>query len=149
MARKLRRKTGSYIVEGAAGLLILIPLLVLITYATLQVSRAYMINAALQQAAQEGARLIATNYASHPSIASVRSDQEKYSFSVIKVDNIINDPGQFSAVFAPNASSPTDVTVTVTYPSAGDYGLPPFPDPDYLKLGSNFTLTGTARYTLE
>ena len=143
------RRTGSSIVEAAAGLCILIPLLIMIVYVVLEVGHAYLIWAALQQGAQQAARLLATTYASHPSVVNNVSDQCKYGFDLIRTGQIINDSAQFSpALFLPSTSAPKSVTVTVTYTS-GKYGLPPFPDADVLHLGSKFILQGSARYTLE
>jgi hypothetical protein len=129
----------------------MLALFIALVFVALEASRAYMIWAALQQGARESARLLATNYAMHPTMATSPGEQRAIGFDPVRINNMINDSAQFQAMFLPDPATgvkPTSVTVTVTYFS-GQYGLPVFPDADILNLGSKFQLQGTSRYTLE
>jgi hypothetical protein len=143
-----RRSAGSAIVEGAAGLMILIPLLILIVYVVLEASHAYFIYGSLQQGAQEAARALATypvgqppGYVNFP----LTPGQIQAVLQPITVSGVINDPSQFTPTFIGPPSSPTSVVVTVKYTS-GQNGLPVFPDADVLNLGSSFQLQASATY---
>jgi hypothetical protein len=69
-------------------------------------------------------------------------------FDTIRIHNIVNASSQFDdPVWSPGSTPPT-VSVTVHYTSEKN-GLPPFPNPDPLHLGSHFQLAATSTYRLE
>jgi len=143
-----RRNTGSAIVEGAAGLMILIPLLILIVYVVLESSHAYFIYGSLQQGAQQAARALATypvgqppGYVNYP----LTPAQIQATLQPITVVGVITSPAQFTPTFIGPPSAPTSVVVTVQYTS-GQNGLPVFPDADVLNLGASFQLQASATY---
>lgn len=150
---------GQAIAEGAAGLLILIPLLIMITYVILEASHAYFIWSALQQGARQAAHLIMSD----PNVTSATATDVDGAIQAdlqrIQIPNVINDIRQFEYTYTttPNqfagqnigvgqvqrANLVNSVQVTVTYTS-GLYGLPVFPDADVLHLSSAFKLQGSS-----
>jgi hypothetical protein len=142
------RKKGSTIIESAAAMLMYLPILITFLFVVLEVATFFLIKETLAQAARQAARDLAVAYGSNPGIASSRSQQDTQVFNTIRVNNIINASAQFSnPIFNPNSSPPT-VSVSVSY-TGNQYGLPPFPNPDPLHLGSNFVLNSSSTYRLE
>lgn len=159
MTIRERKQIGSAIVEGSAGLMILIPMIIMITYVILEVSHAYFIWSALQQGARQAAQLIMSDPNVTSPTAANPAQAIQNDLSQISIPNVIVSPQQFTPApqitYIPNqfagqqtsatqaASLVGSVQVTVKYTS-GQYGLPTFPDADVLNLGSSFVLTGTA-----
>ncbi len=153
--RTTRRARGSSIVETAAALSFMIPLLVLILFVTIEGCKAYLISQSLNQGAREAARNLATNYAQNPNIPNDATAQATYGFSPVRIPGVITDNSQFSATFDTSGSTPS-VTVNVAYISNGTTDLAPFPDFGDINLGlfsfnlgSNFQLSASSTYRLE
>jgi hypothetical protein len=145
---KISRKKGSTIVETAASLLLYLPILVTFLFVIMEVATFFMIKETLAQGARQAARDLAVVYGSNPGIVNSRAQQNTLVFDTIRFYNIINASAQFSnPTFNPNSTPPT-VTVSVSY-TGNQFGLPPFPNPDPLHLGSNFVLNSTSTYRLE
>ena len=152
-----RRRRGSVIAEGAAGLVVLIVMLVTITYVVLEASHAYFIYSALQQGARQAAELImsdpkVTSASAVDANAAIQAD-----LATIQIPNVINSVSQFDTPIVSYTANPFvgqrgqtqnpttvgSVSVTVKYQS-GQHGLPVFPDADVLNLGQTFRLQATA-----
>jgi Flp pilus assembly protein TadG len=134
--------------ETAASLVVMLPLLVMIMFVVLEASHAYLIKESLAQGAREAARALAIAYGQNSQIANNRPLEDAQVLSGITIPNIINASAQFSDPVWTTTGSLPEVMVTVTYTS-NQNGLPPFPNPDPLHLGSNFTLNATSTYRLE
>ncbi|MDZ4836588.1 MAG: hypothetical protein SGJ27_22655 [Candidatus Melainabacteria bacterium] len=149
--RKSRSRlgTGVAIVELAAALMLLLPLLVVICYVAAEAMQLCMIKSVLNHGAAVAARRLAIAYGSDP-VSAISNPED--SFTNIRIANVIADNQQFSV--APGTSgwnlygTPPTVCVEVTF-SGGQYGLPSFPSPDPLKLGANFVLKSSAKANLE
>ncbi|MBI4533791.1 MAG: hypothetical protein HY711_07565 [Candidatus Melainabacteria bacterium] len=136
------------IAETGASLTILLPLALLIAFMILETSYAYLIKSCLSQAACMAARDLSIAYGENQSVATSRSLQDAMVFDSIRISKIIAASPQFdNPTFATGANPPT-VSVTVRYLS-GQYGLPTFPNPDPLMLGTSFVITATSTYRLE
>lgn len=145
---RLRSCRGS-LSETAASIAIILPIALIFGFVAWQVSQVYMIKTTLSMAAQEAARRLAINYGKDPTTARAFPEQ---TFAQIKHMGIVQSPDQFSiplgtAGWNENASPPT-VTVQVEF-QGGKYGLPPFPNPDPLGLGTDFKITGVGKSRLE
>lgn len=146
--RKPRKSRGTAIAEAAASMVIMIPLMVLLMFVTLEVSYACFVVSNLSQAAREGARALSIGYGGNPDISGDRGLQDSLVFDHIRIANIINDSAQFDNPVFQTGAVPHTVTVTVHYKS-GQYGLPIFPYPDPLNLGQQFPLQAQHTYRLE
>lgn len=129
-------------------MVLLIPLIFTVLFIVLEASKAYMIKESLAQGARQAARDLAVAYGQNPSIENNRSLQDTMVFDNIKLAGAINASEQFDDPEWNTGAAPPTVTVTVHFTS-GQNGLPRFPDPDPLKLGSNFHLDATSTYRLE
>jgi len=134
--------------EAAAALSVIVPVMVLIIFVTLEVSRAYFLSEILAQTARQGARNLAIAYGQQPGLANSRTLQNTMVFDNIRIHNVVNDSAQFDDPVFDTASDPATVKVNVRYLS-NQYGLPSFPSPDPLKLGSRFVLSAESTYRLE
>lgn len=146
--RTARRACGGAIVEGAAALTVLLPVVILLVLAAMEISYAYVLKGSLTEAAREAARSLSIAYGQDPTIATNRSLQDSKVLTKIRIANVVNNEGQFDNPVFDTAADPPTVTVTVRYLSQ-QFGLPPFPNPDPLNLGSNFQLTGVSTYRLQ
>ena len=147
-----KRKSGSAIVETAAVLVVMLPVFILVIFVALEACQAYMIIQALDQGAREAARNLAAAYASDKGIVTDVVAQDTYGFEPVRIHNIINSSNQFSTPvwYVPGDSTAAQPTVTVSVKyTPNQYGLPPFPNPDPLHIGSNFLLQSTSTYRLE
>lgn len=126
----------------------MIPLLIAILFVMLEASKAFMIKETLAQGARQAARNLAVEYGKDEQIQYNRSLQDALVFQNIRLKSVINANAQFSDPVWNTVATPPTVTVTVTY-TPNQYGLPPFPNPDPLKLGNNFVLNAEATYRLE
>lgn len=148
MRKTTRNKSGVAIVEGAASMAVMLPIVFLCIYVALEVSYMYVLKATLAEGAREAARSLAIAYGRDPDIASSRSSQDSEVFDRVRIANVINASAQFNdPVFNANAEPPT-VTVTVRY-TDNQYGLPPFPNPDPLNVSGLLTLVGSSTYRLQ
>lgn len=148
LTRNTRPRTGGSIVEAAAALTLLLPLVIITIFVTLEVSYAYLLKSSLSEAAREGARSLSIAYGLDPTVANSRSTANQKAFDKIRIYNIVNDSLQFSdPTWVTTGDVPT-VSVVVTYKS-GQYGLPKFPYPDPLHLAGRFELAGNATYRLQ
>lgn len=143
------RKTRGSLSEAAASIAIVLPIGIIAVFISWQVSQVYMIKTTLGLAAQTAARALAINYGRDPVMTKAFPEQ---TFAKIKHVGIVKDPAQFSipngtSGWDENANPPT-VTVQVEF-QGGRYGLPPFPNPDPLGLGSDFKITGVGKCRLE
>jgi hypothetical protein len=129
-------------------MIILVPVLFMVLYVVIEASKAYYLKEALSQGARQAARDMAIAYASNHNLENNKGMQDEFVFSKIRIPNVINHPDQFEEAQINSTAIPPTVSVTVHY-LGGQYGLPPFPDPDPLRLGSNFHITGTSTYRLE
>jgi Flp pilus assembly protein TadG len=150
MYSRCRKGLGSYLVETAATIALVVPLCFYAICVGIEACQVYGISQGLQQAARESARLLASTYAVDPGIVGNTGDQTTYGFLPVINSNtltgVVADTSQFTADF--NTTTPASVTVTVTYAS-GKYGLATFPSIDPLFLGQNYQLKASATYTLE
>lgn len=148
MRKTTRNKSGVAIVEGAASLAVMLPIMFLCIYVALEVSYLYVLKSTLAEGAREAARDLAIAYGRDPEVANSRSAQNTAVFDRVRINNVINNSLQFDdPVFNPTSEPPT-VTVTVRY-TPDQYGLPPFPNPDPLRLSGSFHLHGTSTYRLQ
>lgn len=144
--RKIRNCTGS-IVEFGGVLVLIVPLVMLLLFATYEFAYAFLIKSNIDNAAKNAARAMAIQYGQDSSLLTDSAAQQAV-YSSIRIPNFVHANQQFSnPVFKP-AADPTSVTVSVTY-TGGQNGLPQFPNPDLLKLGANFKIDGTYTYRLE
>jgi Flp pilus assembly protein TadG len=147
--RKIKRKnSGVAIVEGAASMVILLPIMFLVMYVALEVSYMYVLKSSLAEAAREAARNLAIAYGQDPAIATDRGLQDSTVFDKLRIGAIINSSAQFDNPVFNTSNDPPTVTVRVNY-TGGQYNLPPFPNPDPLHLEGNFQLFGTSIYRLQ
>lgn len=135
--------------EFAASLAFLLPVIIIAGFVAFQVAQVYMVKTTLDFAAQTAARNLAIAYGKDP--VSAEAFPEKI-FDKIRLVGIVVSSDQFSI---PNGTAgwnttvnPPSVTVNVTF-QGGKNGLPPFPNPDPLGLGQDFSLTSTATFRLE
>lgn len=142
------RRRGVSIVETAAAMSLLIPLIFALIYAVTEISYAYLLKSSLAQGARQAARDLAIAYGQNPAVAGSRSLQEAMVFQNIRINNIINSNAQFDDPVFNTGVSPHTVFVNVKY-LGSQYGLPPFPNPDVLNLGSKFVITADSTYRLE
>jgi Flp pilus assembly protein TadG len=145
---KRRGQQGVSVVEAAASLSLLLPLTITLLLVVLESSYAYLIKNSLSDGAREAARSLAIAYGQNPAIADDRSMQNSQVFDHVRITNMINNSQQFDDPVFDTGGSPATVTVNLRYTS-GQYGLPPFPNPDPLNLGNNFRISAQAVYRLE
>ena len=139
------RRSGSAIVETAAALAIVVPLLLVITYFASQASRGFLIKSGLDAAARRAARDLAVVYATNTGIASNRAQQDAIVLDRIRIAGVIANSKQFYQVQFRESETPPTVTVAVSYPD-NKFGLTPFPDPDPFALSSKIRLTSSSTY---
>jgi hypothetical protein len=115
----------------------------------MEASYAYLIKESMAQGARQAARDLSIYYGQNGSaIASNRTLQDSMVFDKIRITNMIKSSSQFANPVFQTTTEPLTVTVTCSY-TGGQYGLPTFPNPDPLNLGSNITLSATSTYRLE
>jgi hypothetical protein len=150
MNRKTSRKNrGATIAEAGAALGLLLPLAFTLIFVVMEASYAYLIKESMAQGARQAARDLSIYYGQNGSaIASNRTLQDSMVFDKIRITNMIKSSSQFANPVFQTTTEPLTVTVTCSY-TGGQYGLPTFPNPDPLNLGSNITLSATSTYRLE
>lgn len=143
-----RSKSGAAIAEAAAAMVIMIPLMIMLLFATIELSYACFLINNLSQVARLAARNLAIAYGANPNIAGNRGLENSLVFDHIRLANLINDSSQFDEPVYQTATQPQTVTVTVRYLS-GQFSLPVFPIPDPLNIGQNFQPVAQSTYRLE
>lgn len=143
-----RKYRGASIVEGAAAMTMLLPIVFLVIFASVEISYLYVLKSSLVEVAREAARNLAIAYGQNPAVAGSRSLQDSLVLSRLRVPNVVNSERQFDNPIFTQASDPPTVTVTVRY-TGNQYGLPPFPNPDPLHLGSGIAISSTSTYRLQ
>lgn len=144
-----RRQVGT-IAEAVTALALFVPILVVVIYATIQATNAYVIAENMTQGAQTAARALSEEYMLHPSIVTDSAAQQAVFYN-IRIPKMISSNSQFSipANGWQTAVEPKTVTVIVTYiPGAGSPPLPPYPNPNILNLGSTFRIAIPATFRL-
>lgn len=150
--RTKRFAGGGTLVESVAAIALILPLVVLVIFVTIEASQAYVICRSLNQGAYLAARELANCYKSDPSIQWDRAKQESMVYSNIRIPNMISSNSQFTCTSSDwkLTSSPPTVRVVVRYLGGqGSPALPSFPNPDPLKLGSSFVISSSATYGLQ
>jgi hypothetical protein len=144
-----RKSIGITLVEFGAALVIGLPLVITIIYAVLEASYLFSIRQHINQAAGLASRALAIEYGRNPKIALAPNGPEVQAvLTNIRIPNFVQDNAQFSTPSF-NPTDPSSVTITCSYPPAGKYGLPPFPNPDPFHLGKNFQIDATATFATE
>lgn len=143
-----RSKEGAVLAETAAALVVLVPLVMLLIYVTVEICICYQTRASLAEAARHAARDLAVQYGIDPAIANNRSLQNLLVFDHVRIPNAVANSNQFEAPVFQHTTIPGSVKVVVRY-NGSEGGLPPFPHPDPLNLGSKFVISAESTYRLE
>lgn len=148
-SRQPRTRRGVSLVEFAAAVVLGLPLLMTILYATVEASTYFAIRTNIDIAARTAARAMAIEYGKNPGFASNTGAQQAV-YANIRIPKFVQENSQFSNPQFNIATAPATVTVSVRYPNGGIAGkLPPFPNPDIFKLGPSFNVDSTATFALE
>ncbi|MBI4534606.1 MAG: pilus assembly protein, partial [Candidatus Melainabacteria bacterium] len=142
------RSKGAAIAEAGAAMCLILPVVFVVLFAVLEASYAYLIKDNLTQAARAAARNLAIAYVQNPDIVGNRALQESMVLDRVRLANFVNDSRQFDDPTFDTASDPPFVSVTVRY-LGGQFGLPPFPNPDPLHLGGRYTIVASSTYRTE
>lgn len=143
-----RSRKALTIAETAASMAFLVPIIVLLIFAVIEVSQAYHIHNGLSDAARRAARDLAAAYAQSSRVVGDRSLQNSLVYDRIRIQNVINSSEQFGEATFDEGADPPTVTVVVRY-TGEETGLPKFPDPDPINLGASLNLQATATYRLD
>jgi Flp pilus assembly protein TadG len=154
--RKRTSQRAAVTAEFAAAVAIFVPIILVVVFACYEVAMAFMIYNALNYAAQTAAIALSKAYGGDASYATSTTKQQAL-FAQIKYANMVVSPLQFSAVFPPAPANASWLSNSGDYPTVivvckytgGQYGLPPFPNPDPLKLSQRFSLQASATAYLE
>lgn len=148
--RKRANQSGVSLVEFAAALALGLPLLIAILYVVLEASVYFAIRTNIDIAARNAARALAIEYGKDPTIASAPGGPKVQAvLNKIRIPGFVVNNLQFNTPTFDTAVSPSSVTIVCQYPSGGLYGLPKFPNPDPLKLGSSFKVISSATFATE
>jgi Tfp pilus assembly protein PilW len=150
-----RNKTGISLVEFSAALVFGLPLIVAMLYAGLEANLLFTIRTNLDVATRRAAQLLITQYEMTGTAAADTSNgnlPSALAFDVLTADGhyfINRSANQFTWTWD-LSSSPATLTVTASYPTtrSGAHGLLPFPSPDPLGIGSNFTILTSATFPI-
>lgn len=143
----LPRRNGGAIAETAAAMVLLLPLIVSIVYAVVEVSTYFAILNYMSLSAHQASRNLVVAYWKNPQIVYDRALQDSAVFDNIRYPGMVNESAQFDDPIWNLTSDPKTVEVTVRY-AGGQYSLQPFPAPDPLRLGP-ITITSTASYAID
>jgi len=148
--KRTNRKSGASLVEFAAALTLGLPLVIGILYVVLEASVYFAIRTNIDIAARNAARALAIEYGKDPTIAAAPGGPKVQAvLTKIRIPGFVVNNLQFNTPTFDVAIPPASVTVVCQYPSGGAYGLPRFPNPDPLKLGSNFKVISSATFATE
>ncbi len=151
-----RIDSGAVTAEFGASIALMLPIALLVLYASYEVAVGLMIYNALDHSAHLAAMALSKAYGCDAMYASSWTKQQQV-LSNITFSNIVVNPNQFTVTFptTPSTSSWMNsngnvpvVTVACTY-AGGQFGLPPYPNPDLLGLGKTFRLQANASAYLE
>ncbi len=145
--KQRRTQSGTSLAELGASMALILPLIILVLFITLEAAHAYLIKNALNDATRQAARDFAKVYESNLAVADDRGLQESLVLSKIHIPNMIVTPAQFEVAFNEGASPP-NVSVTARY-EGGKWGLPPYPTIDPLHLGRPCRISCQSVYRLE
>lgn len=143
-----RRERGMLLAEMTASIALMVPLVFVLIFVTMEISTAYFLRTTMAEGARTAARNLAIAYGQDPTITESRSQQNSQVFDNIRIKSVINASEQFDDPVFNTAVTPHTVAVTVRYLS-DKYGLPQFPHPDPLHLGAKFQIVANATYRLE
>ena len=138
-----RSSRGLTLVECTSAMALFIPVTVLLTFVTIEATKAYEISRDLQLAAGLAARALAH------SGSTTTAQQQDTILSNVRISNTVVDPSQFYKVQWNKSNDPPTVTVCVQSKSTGSRQPQTFPNPDPLNLGSQFNMTSSATYRLQ
>lgn len=144
---KNRSRRGATIAEFGAAMLVVMPMLLVILFVSVEMGHAYLINSVLSQAAEKAAREMALRWETDSTVDGSKGAQDVFVYDNIRNDGILVSSEQFDVATFDTTSDPKTVSVTVRY-DGGQHGLTPFPAFDPLNLGPNFPLIATAKYRL-
>lgn len=142
MSFSRRRKSGAVLAEAVLACCIFVPVIVVIIWAVLEVSYAYVIGLYMSEAAHLAARALSDEFLRNPKVVSSPVIQQKV-FSRIRIPMMVTSNEQFSLEEGAwvTKSLPRSVTVHCTYlPGVGDPPLPLFPNPDILNLRKKISI---------
>lgn len=143
-----RKQKGVSLVEFAAALVLGLPLVMSILYATLEASYLFTIRSNLELAGRKAARTLAIEYGKDATVKD-NSGKEATVFNQCLIPGFTASAAQFDAIWD-TATTPATVTVVVNYPTANtNTTLPTFPNPDPFHLGGNFEIKSAATFSLE
>jgi hypothetical protein len=148
MFRQRRQsKSGITLVELAAAVIMGLPVIMIMLYATLEANLLFTIRTNLDVAVRRAAQLLITQYATSGTAAANTSNGNlpaALGFDVQTADGhyFINSAAKQFTWTWDLTNRPNTITVTVTYPTSGNgkLGLLPFPSPDPLHIGNKFTI---------
>jgi hypothetical protein len=141
-----RRKRGAVLVEAVLAITVFVPIMVVVVWAVLEVSFAYIIATNMNEAAHLAARALADEYVRNPSVVHDIKAQERI-LSTVRIPSMVSTNQQFSLPAGGFlvSSMPRSVTVQCTYlPGVGDPPLPLFPNPDILNLKGQLNIQSSA-----
>gem|GEM_PF-609278 len=142
---KKRSGQGQAATELAAGLVLIIPLIIISIYIGVQCVQAYTIYCTLKQASALAARRFAIAYMHDPT--GVKNNWADSCLSV-QYPGVVNSYRQFELVeFSPDKIPPT-VTLKVSF-EPDEFGCRHFPEPDLLGVGKYFKITAQATEKLD
>lgn len=144
---RLRNRSAGTLIELAASLTLIIPIVFFVLFATVEMTFAYLITNVLGVAAQISARDLALLYPTDPTVAKTKSSQDALVFDNIRHPGVVQSSEQFDDATFDTSADPPLVSVTVHYTS-GNYGLPIFPT-ELLGLDKLIHLQATSVYRLE
>jgi hypothetical protein len=124
-------------------------MIIITGFVAVELAQAYMIHCALTQCAYRAARALAIAYGNDP--VNAQSSTQTTFNNMPSFLNMVNSGQQYSVPSSGGwnlTSNPPTVTVVCTYQS-GQHGLPPFPYPDPLNIGSRFVLQAQSTIRLE
>lgn len=148
MNRNRRNSRGGILAETVAGMALVLPIMVVVIFVSLEAGYAFVITRSMNEGANLAARSLANEYLSNKNIDTDTTAQQAI-FSNIRIPQMIHANSQFEIVAWNTTQVPKTVTVRVSYLSgAGTPALPPFPNPDFLGLGNAFVIKSAATYRL-
>jgi len=140
-------------VEFVAALVLGLPLVVAMIYATLQINLLFTIRTNLDTATRRAAQLLINRY-KLANIAPVDGSNTNLPTDIafdVKTGNsgalyfINKTANQFTWTWD-LAVRPATITVTTTFPTNGANSLVRFPSPDPLKMGNGFIISTTSTF---
>lgn len=142
-----RQQRASCITEFAAGLAIVIPLMMLVLQILVQITQVYFVKSSLSQLAETAARTLAVHYIEDSKIATAsRNVQDKLIFDRIRMNGILHASEQFERPEFMLKTASKSVKVSVAY-LPGQHGLIPLLDP--LNMLRGYQLRSSSTYPID